>query len=102
MDTLIQELCQNAYKKQEKKNLMVFRRPSEKETMNSVHIKMQAFDLQKIMTPRKFEKFELKSIKKELQIQNTMAMHNPSFFEDKSSLYKTEEASKGGRLDKTK
>ena len=48
------------------------------------------------MTPREFEKFELKSVKKELDIQNTMVLQNPSFFEDKSSLYKTDEASKHG------
>ena len=67
-------MCQNAYKAQEKKNLIVFRKPSEKEQMNSVHLKMQAFDLQKIITPRKFEKFELKSVKKEIDLQNTMAL----------------------------
>ena len=52
----------------------MFRKPSEKEQMNSVHLKMQAFDLQKIITPRKFEKFELKSVKKEIDLQNTMAL----------------------------
>jgi len=61
LDALINELYQkhNKDKKHSRQSLFKVRRVSRKEQQNSVHLKIHAFNKQKIIQPRIFEKSKL-------------------------------------------